>query len=122
MKTIKLTSASLHTQLVGMAHYDQQGFMFCPDEACPGQVADYRLAGVAQLLRDGTFSFTLKPRVRAKSTLIKKLAHGRVSHTKDGAVQLTLKVYAAEGLNIGDTLAREAIQAKDAVVEQQLRR
>ncbi len=121
MKTIRLTSANLHTQLEGMAHYDQQGFMFCPDETCPGQVADYRLTGIAQLLRDGTFSFTLKPRVRAKSTLIKKLAHGRVSHTKDGAVQLTLKVYAAEGLNIGDTLAREAIQAKDAVVEQQLR-
>ena len=32
--------------------------------------------------------------------LIKKLAHGRVSKTKDGAIQLTLKVFFHEGLNI----------------------
>ena len=57
-----------------------------------------------------------------QSLLIKKLAHGRVSKTKDGAIQLTLKVYCDEGVNISETIAAEAEIARDAIVEYQLKR
>ena len=34
-------------------------------------------------MTDGTFDFVAKPKVKPQSQLIKKLAHGRVSKTKD---------------------------------------
>ncbi len=73
--------------------------------------------GVAQLLSNGTFDFICKPHQRAQSELIRKLAHGRVSHTKDGAIQLTLKVYRTEGVNISRTIGLEAEAASSAVAE-----
>ena len=78
--------------------------------------------GVAQQLTDGTFDFVSKPRIRSQSELIRKLAHGRLSKTKDGAIQLTLKVFCDEGINIGSALVKEAEEAADALVEYQLKR
>ena len=72
-------------------------------------------------LGDGTFDFVAKVKPRSQSKLIKKLAHGRVSKTKDNAVQLTLKVYSDEGVNIGKALVKEAREAAAAVVELQLK-
>ena len=46
-----------------------------------------------------------------------KLAHGRGSHTKDGAVQLTLKVYRDEDVNISQTIGDEAQTACKAVAD-----
>lgn len=101
-----------HLQLTGEAHYDEgNNFMFCPFEPNMGQVGKYYGHGVAQLMSDGTFEFVPKPLLRAKSILIKKTAHGRLSETKDGAIQLTLKVYKSEGLNIKETILKEAKEA-----------
>ena len=101
-----------HLQLTGEAHYDKgNNFMFCPYEPVVGQVWRFRCHGVAQLMSDGTFEFVPKPVLRAKSILIKKTAHGRLSETKDGAIQLTLKVYKNEGLNIKETILKEAKEA-----------
>ena len=112
-----------HVLLDGMAHYDDfDKFLFTPDLPINYRVEPFRSAGVAQLLSDGTFEFLRKPRIRAQSQLIRKLAHGRVSKTKDGAIQLTLKIYQDEGVNIGEALAQEALQAKEAVQEWQLKR
>ncbi len=72
---------------------------------------------MAQLLSNGTFDFICKPHQRAQSELIRKLAHGRVSHTKDGAIQLTLKVYRDENVNISRTIGLEAEAASSAVAE-----
>ena len=107
-----------HVQLGGVAYYDEgKCFMFTPDdEGVRNKVEGFRSQGVAQQLTDGTFDFVAKPRVRSQSELIKKLAHGRVSRTKDGAIQLTLKVFCDEGINIGNTLVKEADEAADAVV------
>ena len=55
--------------------------------------------------------FVRKPQLKPKSTLIRKLAHGRLSDTFDGAVQLTLKVFRTEGLNIRETIIKEAREA-----------
>lgn len=62
-------------------------------------------------LRNGSFDYVAgKPRVRANSTLLAKAAHGRISATKDGAYQLTLKVFKCEGLDVRETFARESFE------------
>ena len=113
-----------HVQLGGMAFYDESKcFLFAPNEHGAGEkVQGFRSQGVAQQLSDGTFDFVVKPRVRSQSELIRKLAHGRLSKTKDGAIQLTLKVFCDEGINIGNALVKEAEEAADALVEYQLKR
>ena len=113
-----------HVQLGGVAFFDEgKCFMFSPeDEGVRNKVEGFRSQGIAQQLTDGTFDFVAKPRIRSQSELIRKLAHGRVSKTKDGAIQLTLKVFCDEGINIANTLVKEAEEATDAVVDYQLKR
>ena len=120
----QVNNGSQHVQLGGMAFYDESKcFLFAPNEHGGGEkVLGFRSQGVAQQLTDGTFDFVVKPRVRSQSELIRKLAHGRVSKTKDGAIQLTLKVFCDEGINIGSTLVKEAEEAADALIEYQLKR
>ena len=120
----QVNNGSQHVQLGGMAFYDESKcFLFAPNEHGGGEkVLGFRSQGVAQQLSDGTFDFVVKPRIRSQSELIRKLAHGRVSKTKDGAIQLTLKVFCDEGINIGSTLVKEAEEAAEAVVDYQLKR
>lgn len=67
--------------------------------------------GQLQILRNGSFDFVAcKPKKRANSTLLRKAAHGRISATRDGAYQLTLKVFKREGLDVKETLRREALE------------
>ena len=115
--------ADLHVQQDGMAHYDgQDKFLFTPDNPVGGIVTPFRGTGVAQLLSDGTFDFVRRPRLRAQSQLIRKLAHGRLSKTKDGAIQLTLKVFQDEGINISQAIHEETELARQALVDWQMRR
>ena len=120
----QVNNGSQHVQLGGMAFYDESKcFLFAPNEHGGGEkVLGFRSQGVAQQLSDGTFDFVVKPRVRSQSVLIRKLAHGRLSKNEDGAIQLTLKVFCDEGINIGSTLVKEAEEAADALVEYQLKR
>jgi hypothetical protein len=70
--------------------------------------------GQLQQLRNGAFDYVAnKTRMRAKSTLLRKAAHGRLSATRDQAIQLTLKVFKREGLNVRETLRREALELID---------
>lgn len=118
-----LVKCCRHTQKSGMAYYDDgDKFLFTPDDPVNGLITPFRSEGVAQVLSNGTFDFVRKPRLRAESELILKLAHGRISRTKDGAIQLTLKVYQDEGINIPQAIAREAKQACKAVREWQMKR
>ena len=112
-----------HVQLGGTAYYDdKQYFLFCPDAPNQRVVEGFRRHGVAQQMQDGTFDFVALSKQKSQSKLIKKLAHGRVSKTKDGGIQLTLKVFCDEGINIGHTLASEAAEGAEAVVAYQLKR
>ena len=112
-----------HVQLGGVAYYDdKQYFLFSPDSVNQGVVEAFRRHGVAQQMQDGTFDFVAVSKPKSQSELIKKLAHGRVSKTKDGAIQLTLKVFFREGLNIAQTLAVESAEGADALVDYQLKR
>ena len=65
--------------------------------------------GQLQLMRNATFDYVPnKPRVRANSTLLRKVAHGRISATRDEAYQLTLKIFKREGLDVKATMMHEA--------------
>lgn len=90
-------------------------FAFAPAQV-QGQVTNpYTQTGVARLSANGAFDFEAKPRKRAQSTLIKKVAHGRLSATHDGAIQLTLKVFKTEGIDILRTLQHEVWDATQEV-------
>lgn len=117
-------NACEHVQLGGMAFYDESKyFLFSPDEPVPFSVQRMRrMHGVAQQMTDGTFDFVAQPRVKAQSQLIRKLAHGRVSKTKDGSIQLTLKVMPDENINIAEAIFVESAEAVDAIVNFQLKR
>ena len=86
--------------------------MFCPDNPVPGVVSPFVSNGKGQLMRDGTFDFSpLPPQRRRRGTLLKKVAHGRLSATKDGAYLLTLKVFKHEALDAAKVMAKEAMEA-----------
>ena len=113
-----------HVQLGGIAFYDESKyFLFSPDDSVPDKVQRMRrMHGVAQQMTDGTFDFVAQPRQKSQSKLIRKLAHGRVSLTKDKAIQLTLKVTPSENINIAQAIAIESAEAADAIVDYQLKR
>ena len=67
--------------------------------------------GQLQLMRNAAFDYVpRKAPQRANSTLLRKAAHGRISATRDEAYQLTLKVFKREGLDVKETMLREAIE------------
>ena len=118
------TGPTAHNQMEGQAYYDERRFFFffAPDNPTPDAVPRFRGHGVAQQLSDGTFDFVREAPRRTQATLIRKLAHGRVSETKDRAILLTLKVYSNEGVPIAQQLRNEADEAAMAVEDWQLRR
>lgn len=123
VKHTQFLTAQQHSLLSGMASYDGgRNFLFSPDEPVADLLPRFRCHGIAQQMTDGTFDFVAKPKMKPQSQLIKKLAHGRVSKTKDGAIQLTLKVYSDEGENIAEAIYKEAGIAKDAIVAFQMKR
>ena len=67
--------------------------------------------GQLQMLRNAAFDYvTNKPRVRNNSLLIRKARHGRLSGTRDHAYQLTLKVFATEGIDWQRAFVLEPIE------------
>jgi hypothetical protein len=81
------------------------------DEFTPILEQGSKTYGQLQMLRNATFDYVAnKPRVRANSTLLRKAAHGRISATRDEAYQLTLKVFKREGLDVRQTMMREAVE------------
>ena len=85
---------------------------FMPDdEQKPVLEQSFQSNGQMQMLRNGAFDYVAnKPRTKACSQLIRKAAHGRLSATKDEAIQLTLKVFRREGLDVNETMTREAFE------------
>ena len=104
---------SQSVQLGGVAYVtDRKYVMFCPDDPVPGVVEPFVRTGKGQLMRDGTFDFSPQPPSRRRrGTLLKKVAHGRLSATKDGAFLLTLKVFKHEGLDVEKVMGKEANEA-----------
>ena len=85
---------------------------FLPDdEFTPVLEQGSKTSGQLQLLRNAAFDYVAnKPRVRSNSLLIRKVKHGRLSGTRDHAFQLTLKVFAAEGIDWQRAFVEEPIE------------
>ncbi len=85
---------------------------FLPDdEFTPVLESGSKTSGQLQMLRNAAFDFvTNKPRIRNNSLLIRKAKHGRVSGTRDHAFQLTLKVFAVEGIDWQKAFVEEPIE------------
>lgn len=85
---------------------------FLPDdEFTPVLEQPSKTSGQLQLLRNAAFDYVAnKPRVRNNSLLISKARHGRLSATRDKAWQLTLKVFAAEGIDWQRAFVEEPIE------------
>jgi len=85
-------------------------FEFLPCERAVQVVQPTQTTGKAQLMRDGTIYFKASPkRIRNNSLLICKVAHGRLSGTRDHAVQLTLKAFAVEHIDWQRTFVEETV-------------
>ena len=85
---------------------------FVPDdEFTPVLEQGSKTSGQLLLLRNAAFDYVAnKPRVRSNSLLIRKVKHGRLSGTRDHAFQLTLKVFAAEGIDWQRAFVEEPIE------------
>ena len=118
----KITSVSEktieHIQLTGQVFYDDgKYFRFEPEDSDFGMVKPFKGNGSIQLLSDGTLDVVRTIRKKSLSTLIKKLPHGRLSKTFDGAIQLTIKVFLNEKVKINNILLAETAQASSAYAD-----
>lgn len=89
-----------------------ENLQFMPDdELAPVLEHSSKTHGWLQQLRNGAFDYVPNnSHLRAQSTLLRKAAHGRISATKDEAYQLTLKVFKREGLDVRETMMKEALE------------
>ena len=71
----------------------------------------YLLNKAINEMTDGSFHFVPTPRKKSSSITLKKLPHGKLSETADGAIQLTLKIYKTETGNLYKKLLDEAKEA-----------
>ena len=97
---------------------------FLPDdEFTPVFEKGSRTSGQLQMLRNASFDYVAnKPRIRNNSLLIRKAAHGRLSGTRDNAWQLTLKVFATEGIDWQKAFVVEPIEVMaDLMGKQRMR-
>ena len=107
MKTISISG---RTVITVDENKKVKNIQFLPDdEMAPIMEVGSHTYGALQQMRNGAFDYVAcKPVKRANSTLLRKAAHGRISATRDGAYQLTLKIFKREGLDVRETLTREA--------------
>ena len=89
-----------------------QSVQFLPDDELSAILEQGSVThGQLQLMRNAAFDYVpRKAPQRANSTLLRKAAHGRISATRDEAYQLTLKVFKREGLDVKETMSREAME------------
>lgn len=101
--------------LNGHAIINQNNFHFTPQFNNSPFLQPTVCHGQAMLNSDGSFDFVHRPRKNYRGVLIKKLAHGRLSSTKDGGILLTLKFMKTEDINIAEEMHLEAWRACQAI-------
>ena len=121
-KTTSVSEKTIeHIQLAGQGFYDDgKYFRFEPEDSDFGVVKPFKGNGSIQLLSDGTLDVVRTIRKKSLSTLIKKLPHGRLSKTFDGAIQLTIKVFLNEKVKINNILLAETAQASSAYADYEI--
>ena len=88
---------------------------FIPDNTTDIKMPSWRRGGIGQQLRNGSFDFLAKKYVKSNSILIKKVKHGRLSRTKDGFIQLTLKIALTENVDMKKVFRMEAKEATEVL-------
>ena len=118
-KTTSVSEKTIeHIQLAGQGIYDDgKYFRFEPEDSDFGVIKPFKGNGSIQLLSDGTLDVIRTIRKKSLSILIKKLPHGRLSKTMDGAIQLTIKVFLNEKAKINNILLAETAQASSAYAD-----
>ncbi len=113
----KTISLNQHTQMSGTGVFDNnEYFTFNPDVPVSGVVQGFRKRGHGQQLPNGTFCFVADGNInRSQATTIKKLLHGKVSVTKQGYYQLTLRFEPNEKGNLFVAMINEAGEAAEAL-------
>lgn len=102
---------------VGVAHYGEDRLIFTPDEAAVGSIQSASGVYKVNLLSDGSWEGrAVPPRVRHRPKLVCKLAHGRISHTNDGAYLMTIKIFEEENIDIHDAIVKEAAEAAGSII------
>lgn len=82
-------------------------FMCCEDAVMEPFKGSFYVQG----MRDGNvYMQEHKKRIRNNALLIRKARHGRVSGTRDNGWQLTLKVFASEGIDWQKAFVEEPIE------------
>ena len=82
-------------------------FMCCEDVVMEPFTGNFRVQGMS----DGNvYMQEHKKRIRNNALLIRKARHGRLSGTRDHAWQLTLKVFASEGIDWQKAFVEEPIE------------
>ena len=82
-------------------------FMCCENVMMDAFSGNFTVQG----MRDGNvYMQERKKRIRNNALLIRKARHGRVSGTRDHAYQLTLKVFATEGIDWQRAFVEEPIE------------
>jgi len=112
-----------HYQVVGVAAIDGwkndisegDSFYFSPDDPKPGMVRRFRTRGTGHQMSDGTFEFVSSKDYHARSRLIKKLAHGRLSETRDGFYQFTLRFRIEDGEDVATAILQESALAASTI-------
>ena len=118
-KTTSVSETTIeHFQLAGQGIYDDgKYFRFEPEDSDFGVVKPFKGNGSIQMLSDGTLDVVRTIRKKSLSTLIKKLPHGRLSKTMDGAIQLTIKVFLNEKAKVCNVLISETALASSAYAD-----
>lgn len=88
---------------------------FLPDDPGGVMTDPFRGDGFGQMLRNGMFDYMTKYHKHSGSVLLRKLRHGRLSKTRDGATQLTIKVFDYEDADVASVLQEESQEAVDCL-------
>ena len=94
---------------------DNEYVQFIPDNTEDLMLTGWRRGGIGQQLRNGSFDFLAKKYVKSHSILLKKVRHGRLSRTKDGFIQLTLKIAVTENVDMKKVFRMEAKEATEVL-------
>lgn len=101
---------------IGVCHYgENKSFIFTPDDISAKELCSSVTTGTAHQLSDGTIEFIPKMRKRKDPKMLRKLGHGRLSLTQDGAYLCTIMIYQDEKIDILTEFRREMYDAAEAI-------
>ena len=93
---------------------NQQPYIqFCPEKTEGKVVKTMRGEAWVSVLSSGAYDVAFRKCVRSNANVLKKLPHGSLSETKDGAVQLTIKIFNPYYQDVPQILVDEATEAAE---------